>query len=232
MNTPSDRLRHARLTAGFERAVDAASHFGWQGSTYYGHENGSRGISAKVAAVYASAFDVTPDWLLYGFGQPQSNRSASLDSGLSNGFSNPAPTLPQVDRLLSISTMQEVTLESSVDRKPTQSGTYVALRAEYLQRFSMIADNLRTIVVEGDAMAPTLADGDLVIIDLGRPGGVWEGIFWVTDPANNTLLRRLGPALKANTVCMIADNGCYPSREVNLSDIVVHGRAVWVGKRI
>jgi hypothetical protein len=37
-------------------------------STYLGHENGSRGISAKKAEVYARKYKVREQWLLYGVG--------------------------------------------------------------------------------------------------------------------------------------------------------------------
>lgn len=66
MNDIHDRLRQARLSAGFSSAAAAARHFGWPGSTYGGHENGQRGIKQPDVAKYAEAFDVTPEWLFSG----------------------------------------------------------------------------------------------------------------------------------------------------------------------
>lgn len=66
---PADRLRQARIDAGFESGVAACKRFGWNYSTYTHHENDTRGISAKMAAKYASAFQVTPEWLLLGRGE-------------------------------------------------------------------------------------------------------------------------------------------------------------------
>lgn len=60
------RLRAARAGAGYERAVDAARHFGWNRPTYFAHENGSRGIGAGRLEAYAAAFRVDEDWLAYG----------------------------------------------------------------------------------------------------------------------------------------------------------------------
>lgn len=59
------RLRQARERTGLT-ATEAASRFGWTPSTYYGHENGSRGIPRSKIVEYAHAFRVAPGWLLTG----------------------------------------------------------------------------------------------------------------------------------------------------------------------
>lgn len=69
MDDPASRLRIARLRAGYGTAKDAAEALGFPVSTYLGHENGSRGISAKRAVVYARKYKVREQWLLYGVGQ-------------------------------------------------------------------------------------------------------------------------------------------------------------------
>lgn len=67
---PSDRLRLARERAGFETAADAARRFDWQLVTYRHHENGTRGFKQSAAIRYARAFRVSPEWLLFGTGEP------------------------------------------------------------------------------------------------------------------------------------------------------------------
>ncbi|MBB4265117.1 XRE family transcriptional regulator [Roseospira visakhapatnamensis] len=66
MQTPADRLRHARATAGFATASQAATRFGWNLNTYKAHENGKRGLKADMIARYAEAFRVSPAWIHYG----------------------------------------------------------------------------------------------------------------------------------------------------------------------
>ena len=56
MTDPAERLRIARLRAGYETGKDAAEALGFPVSTYLGHENGSRGISAKKAEIYARKY--------------------------------------------------------------------------------------------------------------------------------------------------------------------------------
>lgn len=68
MDDPADRLRIARLRAGYETGKDAAEALGFPVSTYLSHENGSRGISAKRAVTYARKYKVREQWLLYGVG--------------------------------------------------------------------------------------------------------------------------------------------------------------------
>lgn len=68
MSDPSERLRIARLRAGFGSAKEAAEAMGFPVSTYLGHENGSRGYPAKKAEIYARRFKVREQWLLYGVG--------------------------------------------------------------------------------------------------------------------------------------------------------------------
>lgn len=61
-----DRLRKARLDAGFKTAKDAATAMGIKPVTYTHHENGTRGIAKDDAIVYAKKFKVSPVWILFG----------------------------------------------------------------------------------------------------------------------------------------------------------------------
>lgn len=90
MSDPAERLRIARLRAGYSTAKDAAEALGFPVSTYLGHENGSRGISAKKAYTYARRFKVREQWLLYGVGPAP---------GDSNGEGVTAEIVDIVDRL-------------------------------------------------------------------------------------------------------------------------------------
>lgn len=68
MTDPAERLRIARLRAGYTTGKEAAEALGFPVSTYLSHENGSRGISAKRAVTYARKYKVREQWLLYGVG--------------------------------------------------------------------------------------------------------------------------------------------------------------------
>lgn len=68
MSDPAERLRIARMRAGFPTGKEAAEAMGFPVSTYLAHENGSRGYPAKKAYTYARKFKVREQWLLYGVG--------------------------------------------------------------------------------------------------------------------------------------------------------------------
>jgi len=69
MTDPAERLRIARLRAGYTTGKEAAEALGFPVSTYLSHENGSRGISAKRAVTYARKYKIREQWLLYGVGE-------------------------------------------------------------------------------------------------------------------------------------------------------------------
>lgn len=66
METPADRLKKARLDAGFPTVAEAVRRFGFKRSAYVHHESGQNGIRPAVAEKYAKAYKVTAAWLLYG----------------------------------------------------------------------------------------------------------------------------------------------------------------------
>jgi len=66
MMNAAERLRSARIKAGFDTAKAAAEAMGVPVATYIQHENGVRGLPAGRADRYAKFFRVLPEWLLYG----------------------------------------------------------------------------------------------------------------------------------------------------------------------
>ncbi len=64
----SDRLREARLAAGYVRMADAMRAFGWT-KQYSQHERGDRKPPRDTLAKYAAAFRVSVDWLITGRGR-------------------------------------------------------------------------------------------------------------------------------------------------------------------
>jgi SOS-response transcriptional repressor LexA len=60
----AERLRQARVNAGYASAAEAAQRFGWTPAAYRHHENGTRGFGADQARKYGRAFKVKAGWLL------------------------------------------------------------------------------------------------------------------------------------------------------------------------
>lgn len=64
----AERLRQARIKAGFKTAAAAIDKFRWKPSVYMAHENGQNGIRPEPAVEYARAYSVDPGWILTGIG--------------------------------------------------------------------------------------------------------------------------------------------------------------------
>jgi hypothetical protein len=84
IGSPGLRLRHARIAAGFETAIDFVKHINVNYTTYAHHENGRRSINVRSANLYAEHLRVSPSLILYGEELP-SNRDAPIVGIVGNG---------------------------------------------------------------------------------------------------------------------------------------------------
>lgn len=66
-----NRLKRARIAAGYRFAADAARAFGWDEFIYRSHESGRRKFDAAWADRYGKALRAPSEWLLLGRGQPR-----------------------------------------------------------------------------------------------------------------------------------------------------------------
>jgi hypothetical protein len=64
----NERLRNARIAAGFASATDAIDYYKWRGSTYRAHENGQNNFNVEYATQYGKAYGFSASWLLIGDG--------------------------------------------------------------------------------------------------------------------------------------------------------------------
>lgn len=84
LDTPHDRLKWARSRK-YTDPLDAAEALGVVPATYYGHENGSRGLT-RAARRYADFFGVNLEWLLHGRGTWNKGVSESPLVGLEGEY--------------------------------------------------------------------------------------------------------------------------------------------------
>lgn len=152
-----DRLRQARIAAGFETMSDAARHFGWPISTYGGHENGTRGIKKPDLLKYAQAFDVSADWLFTGrSATPQAAKAPSP----APGFSEPA-TIPFTGR-------------SDTERRAFMAlADSAEIKPRHASLFQLTRDVPGLMLLKGDVLIvdlkPTPLDGQVVLIQSPDP---------------------------------------------------------------
>lgn len=79
MDELKDRLRSARVRAGYETGTDAAHALGISVSTYLGYENGDRAPGRTAAAKLARGFRISLDWLVTGRHQSTDGRPVEDD---------------------------------------------------------------------------------------------------------------------------------------------------------
>ena len=105
----------------------------------------------------------------------------------------------------------------------------LALSHEWLTKnLSNTSGKLSTVEVKGDSMAPTLLDGDTIVIDRGVTAVDVDGIY-VIDMFGSRLVKRLQRKLD-ETLVVISDNVAYERETIprgKVREITVIGRMVW-----
>ncbi len=94
-------------------------------------------------------------------------------------------------------------------------------------------ETLSIVRVRGDSMAPTLIDGDDILVDRMEGGSALRDGIHVLQLNDSLLVKRiaLGPAIGRLTVA--SDNPAYPSwNDVAAADVRIVGRVVWAGRKL
>ena len=92
--------------------------------------------------------------------------------------------------------------------------------------------NLSIIKVSGDSMAPTLADGDDVLVDHSNTTQMRDGIY-VLRRDDTLMVKRLALAPSSAALTISSDNPAYPTwHDCPLDSVTVVGRVVWAGRRL
>lgn len=81
MGTMGERLREARIKAGYSSASAAAKAHGWVVSSYTAHENGQNDYNSEQAELYGRLYKVSPEWLLFGR-EIKAGKSPGIDAQL------------------------------------------------------------------------------------------------------------------------------------------------------
>ena len=109
----------------------------------------------------------------------------------------------------------------------------MAFDALWLRRLGIgDSSRLSLIRVEGDSMAPTLSDGDEILVDGGDAGGRLRDGIYVLRIDDALVVKRLALA-PGRRVSVRSDNDSYPGwPDCDLAAIDIVGRVVWAGRRI
>lgn len=115
-----------------------------------------------------------------------------------------------------------------------RSQGHIAFDPAWLRRVATSDPKLLSIIrVEGDSMAPTLNDGDDILVD-GADGAerLRDGVY-VLRADDALMVKRVALNPAGGALSVRSDNPAYPAwGDCAPSAIVVVGRVVWAGRRI
>lgn len=94
-------------------------------------------------------------------------------------------------------------------------------------------EDLSIIRVHGDSMAPTLADGDDILVDRGDAADRLRDGIYVLRRDESLSVKRLALNPAGRRISIKSDNPDYRDfADVKMSSIAVIGRVIWAGRRL
>ena len=115
-----------------------------------------------------------------------------------------------------------------------ESGPYFAFDRRWLKNLTgASADHLSMIKVEGDSMAPTLGDGDDILIDRRESTGPLRDGIYVLRIDERLLVKRLAVHPMGRLVTVQSDNPAYSDwPDCPVDEVVPIGRVIWAGRKV
>ncbi len=115
-----------------------------------------------------------------------------------------------------------------------RSRPYFAFDERWLQRMtSANANDLVIIRVEGDSMAPTLGDGDDILIDRGDDAKRLRDGIYVLRIDDALIVKRVALNPVTRRVTLQSDNPAYPDwPDLELDAVTCIGRVIWAARKV
>lgn len=259
--TKSDRLRQARVMAGYQSASHAARAMGVSTPTYIHHENGTRDFGEDAARIYAKRFHVNLPWLLLGEGDAIDEIARTdaalekVEERLARDAISPEERKRIEERgkeaetkslLEKLNDIQLVPLISrSFDRRimPSKSwyrhvGLEDRVRHDIYAYFgipkymleSHFGSGVSTTIlfaIDGDAMAPTFQNGDIIVVGTSEQDFTQDGIYLLSDGTSVPEIRRVQKILFSDPVSVriTGDNPTILPIEAPVADVQFIGKA-------
>ena len=120
---------------------------------------------------------------------------------------------------------------ASIDGEPVEGA--VAFDPKWLRDLGADARALSIIRVEGDSMAPTLNDGDDILVDGGDAAARLRDGIYVLRMDDVLMVKRVARAPGPGRISVISDNAQYRSwDDLPMVAVQLVGRVVWTGRRV
>lgn len=251
---PHERLREARLEAGYRSARAAAKRFNWAEATYGAHENGSRKFGLETARDYGRAFKRNPIWIVFG---TEDLAAVSVDDLLPHSHADAGENGPPDIPTIGTETGRRGIPEQSIPQLDVTGGmggggiTIVSdgvagrngmtFAAEHVRSFWIMPPEILSSIfsrpqdiaafdVQGDSMYPTLSEGDVVFIDTRHRAPSPPGLYALADEYGGIIVKRLEIVSRRSdpdvVVRVISDNPRHSPRDLPADELQIVGRVV------
>jgi phage repressor protein C with HTH and peptisase S24 domain len=207
-----------QVLRGFESVADLARVIGVSDNAIYKWLSGRGQPSVANLVALADAAKVSLEWLATGREASVAKRSSNRGTDF-NEFTfvaryeaaggNPRKELPRSEQVVDYLAFKKAWVQSRLNADPR---------------------NLLLIEAVGDAMAPTLEDADLLLVDLSEPRFRHDGIY-VLRRDNELEVKRL-QRRPDGTLNLISDNPAYQPAVVAGDSIHIIGRVIWAAGRV
>ncbi len=176
--------------------------------------------SAEKLAKVATVLKVDVEWLLGGVGQVEGEE----------------PKYDEDEGFVAIRSVKVVAAMGGgrAVEDEVEEGEPYHFRAAWVRNALRVSpEDLRILRVEGDSMAPTLLDGDIVLIDLTRRTPTPPGVFVLFD-GMGLVAKRIEhvPNSDPPTMRIISDNPRYSVYERTADEVNLIGRVRWLGREL
>jgi len=120
---------------------------------------------------------------------------------------------------------------ANIDGEGVEAG--FAFDARWLRRLGADTRALSIIAVEGDSMAPTLNDGDDIMVDGADTAARLRDGIYVLRMEDALMVKRVARLPSAGRISVKSDNALYPSwPDLAAEAVMLVGRVVWAGRRV
>lgn len=120
----------------------------------------------------------------------------------------------------------------SLDEDERAAGT-VGFDPVWLRHLGVRPEMLSIIKVDGESMAPTLSDGDDIMVDRGDSADRLRDGIYVLRLDGVLMVKRVAVGPRRGGFSVLSDNPHYPGwPDVDPALVAIVGRVIWVGRRV
>ena len=126
-----------------------------------------------------------------------------------------------------------VSAGSGTKPSPELSSASMSFDPGWLGRLGVESDRISIVQIRGDSMAPTLCDGDEVMVDHDDDGSRLRDGIYLVRLDDVLMVKRIVPGPRRGQITVGSDNRSYPTwNGLDSNSLNIIGRVVWYGRRL